>query len=143
MMQTGDPTGNALFVQAEQSHDISPAGKGKGGDSIWGEEFEDEFPPGLRVRCHDGCLSEALASTKVPYMPCIRLANDDGAEVSLLCGIFMCFNLPSFQHSTRGIVSMANKGANTNKSQFFITYSKAPHLDRKYTIFGRCVCSDA
>ena len=34
---------------------------------------------------------------------------------------------------------MANSGPDTNKSQFFITYSKQSHLDGKYTIFGKCV----
>jgi cyclophilin family peptidyl-prolyl cis-trans isomerase len=32
MVQTGDPTGT-----------------GKGGESIWGGEFEDEFDPSLKV----------------------------------------------------------------------------------------------
>jgi len=42
-------------------------------------------------------------------------------------------------HDTRGIVSMANKGKNTNSSQFFITYRAAKHLDRKHTIFAKVV----
>ena len=41
------------------------------------------------------------------------------------------------QHTGRGIVSMANSGADSNGSQFFITYSRQAHLDSKYTVFGR------
>ncbi|KAA6408642.1 MAG: peptidyl-prolyl cis-trans isomerase-like 2 [Lasallia pustulata] len=67
-----------------------PTGTGKGGSSIWGKNFPDEF---------DGPLT----------------------------------------HDARGVVSMANKGKNTNSSQFFITYRPAKHLDRKHTIFGRVV----
>ncbi|KAG6028111.1 Peptidyl-prolyl cis-trans isomerase cyp8 [Claviceps sp. LM458 group G5] len=67
-----------------------PSGTGKGGSSIWGKYFNDEF---------DGPLT----------------------------------------HDKRGILSMANKGKNTNSSQFFITYGPAPHLDRKHTIFGLLV----
>ncbi|KIE00380.1 Peptidyl-prolyl cis-trans isomerase, cyclophilin-type, partial [Metarhizium majus ARSEF 297] len=67
-----------------------PSGTGKGGSSIWGKYFNDEF---------DGPLT----------------------------------------HNSRGILSMANKGKNTNSSQFFITYKATPHLDRKHTIFGLVV----
>ncbi|KAH8895109.1 hypothetical protein GQ53DRAFT_779887 [Thozetella sp. PMI_491] len=67
-----------------------PTGTGKGGTSIWGKNFADEF---------EGPLT----------------------------------------HDARGMVSMANKGKNTNSSQFFITYRPVKHLDRKHTIFGKVV----
>lgn len=67
-----------------------PTGTGRGGSSVWGKNFNDEF---------------------------------EGPN----------------KHDTRGILSMANKGKNTNSSQFFITYRAAKHLDLKHTIFGRVV----
>lgn len=67
-----------------------PSGTGRGGQSIWGRNFQDEV---------DGPLT----------------------------------------HDARGILSMANKGKNTNSSQFFIIYRPTKHLDRKHTVFGRVV----
>ena len=43
------------------------------------------------------------------------------------------------KHDSRGVISMANSGPNTNKSQFFITYGAFDQLDGKYTIFGKVV----
>mmetsp|Transcript_10562 Transcript_10562/g.16110 ORF Transcript_10562/g.16110 Transcript_10562/m.16110 type:complete len:220 (+) Transcript_10562:435-1094(+) len=65
-----------------------PTGTGKGGESIWGGTFDDEFHP-------------------------------DNV------------------HDKRGVLSMANTGSNTNKSQFFLTYERQPHLNHQYTVFGR------
>ncbi|EDO64970.1 hypothetical protein GE21DRAFT_3518 [Neurospora crassa] len=46
---------------------------------------------------------------------------------------------PVLRHNERGIVSMANKGPNTNGSQFFILFDKAPHLDGLNTVFGKLI----
>lgn len=67
-----------------------PSGTGRGGASIWGKNFNDEFESPLT-------------------------------------------------HDSRGVISMANKGKNTNSSQFFITYRPVKHLDNKHTIFARVV----
>uniref|UniRef100_A0A3Q2WN69 Peptidyl-prolyl cis-trans isomerase n=2 Tax=Haplochromini TaxID=319058 RepID=A0A3Q2WN69_HAPBU len=67
-----------------------PLRTGKGGTSMWGRKFEDEFSEHLK-------------------------------------------------HNVRGVVSMANNGPNTNGSQFFFTYAKQPHLDMKYTVFGKII----
>ena len=67
-----------------------PLGTGRGGESLWGGKFEDEFDTRIS---HDG----------------------------------------------RGILSMANAGSNTNRSQFFITYGECKHLDMKHAVFGRMI----
>ena len=67
-----------------------PTGKGKGGESIWGGKFADQFH--LAVK-----------------------------------------------HDKKGVLSMANKGPNSNGSQFFFTFSPQPHLDNVYSAFGQVV----
>ncbi|MBF0533199.1 MAG: peptidylprolyl isomerase [Candidatus Omnitrophica bacterium] len=67
-----------------------PTGTGRGGESIWGQYFEDEFKKGVG------------------------------------------FDKP-------GLLAMANRGPNTNGSQFFITTVPLPYLNNKHTIFGEVV----
>ncbi len=67
-----------------------PTNTGKGGESIFGQPFEDE-------------INEQL------------------------------------HHDKRGVLSMANSGANKNTSQFFITYARHTTLDNKFTIFGQLI----
>ncbi len=67
-----------------------PTGTGRGGESIWHKDFDNEYKPNV------------------------------------------IFDKP-------GLLAMANKGPNTNGSQFFITVRPTPWLNGGYTIFGKVV----
>jgi cyclophilin family peptidyl-prolyl cis-trans isomerase len=54
-------------------------------------------------------------------------------------GYFFKTELSNLLFDAPGLVAMANSGADTNGSQFFITFAPAPTLNGGYTIFGRVI----
>ena len=64
----------------------------------------------------------------------VTLGNGRGGE-SIYGTTFADENF-TLKHDKVGVVSMGNKGKNTNSSIFFISFAPTPHLDNKHCVFG-------
>ena len=67
----------------------------------------------------------------------ITLGNGRGGE-SIYSKQFDDENF-KMNHNKPFVLSMANRGPNTNSSQFFITFVPCPHLNYKHVVFGKVI----
>ncbi|MEK7591300.1 MAG: peptidylprolyl isomerase [Patescibacteria group bacterium] len=115
MIQGGDPNGN-----------------GTGGESVYGESFEDEINA-KSYGLHKKMLRDAAAGQELPD----NLKDKTLMEYYKTQGYVYNDTLDSLPMK-RGALAMANRGPNTNGSQFFIIQAaKTPWLEGKHTVFGR------
>jgi len=99
-----------------------------------------EFGQGRTTKkrlCYEGC--SIFRSVKGSFLQSgdFQHNNGDGGE-SIYGGTFADEDF-SRRHTQAGVLSMANKGRNTNGSQFFITLKRHPQLDNKHIAFGQVV----
>ncbi len=115
MIQGGDPNGN-----------------GTGGESIFGEKFEDEINA-ESYNLHKKTLSD-ISDDELPD----ELKNMTIKDYLKMQGYTFNDDLKSLPMK-RGFVAMANSGPNTNGSQFFIIQRKGgtPWLEGRHTVFGK------
>ena len=108
-----------------------PEGTGQGGKSVYGDTFEDEINAksyGLDTKKLSDFTDDELPpeakdwAIKQYYEAQGYVYNDDLDSLPMV----------------RGAIAMANRGPNTNGSQFFIIQSEStPWLEGKHTVFGK------
>jgi len=63
----------------------------------------------------------------------------DGSGGESIYGAYFADEGFEMKHTEAGLLCMANAGRDTNRSQFYITTTPAPHLDGRHVVFGKVV----
>jgi len=87
--------------------------------------------------CYEGCQFFRSVKNFMIQSGDFQFNNGDGGE-SIYGGTFNDEDF-SRRHTQAGVLSMANKGRNSNGSQFFITLKRSVQLDNKHIAFGQVV----
>jgi cyclophilin family peptidyl-prolyl cis-trans isomerase len=146
---------------SDSSAEIRPAPVLPIGDAQWGALITPQFSPHAYIDTDKGTIEIEMAILDAPLTVSnfVRLA-----RIGFFDGLPMHRVVPDFviqggdPHGDgeggpgysirdelnelpylRGMVGMALDGKDTGGSQFFITHSPQPHLDARYTAFGRVV----
>jgi cyclophilin family peptidyl-prolyl cis-trans isomerase len=108
-------------------------------------ELFDDIVPITTKNFYELCKSKKYQNTK--FHRIIKdfmiqggdIDNLDGRGGSSIYGDTFDDENFKITHDHPGLLSMANRGKNTNGSQFFITTNSANHLDGKHVVFGKVI----
>ena len=90
-----------------------------------------------KYKSYKGCPFHRIMKDNGIYSGDITQGNGKGG-VSIYGKFFEDENFRA-KHKIEGLLSMVNKGPNTNNSQFMITTFPCPWLDGKHVVFGRVI----
>ena len=108
-------------------------------------ELFNDIVPNTSKNFYELCKNKAYKNNKFHRLVknfCLQggdITNNDGSGgISIYGNTFKDENF-KIKHTNPGLLSMANRGPDTNSSQFFITLNKAEWLDNKHVVFGKII----